>query len=239
MSLSTTCNIAKERIDLTLQLSTLSNQTFFYGYCDTIRSGVHGFAAFKKDPPSCIPCRYRRRVFFCSRSDSGDLSVLPSSVVGNVVRIDGDLDRRTALVARADRVGEELELGRSVGGRAGEEIGALELQVAILDCPSFEVGPWGSETGVCLREGDGAVDGDVDLLAAGHFDVLGRISEGHTRGSSRGEGWKSGAWAHQVAISGFADQDGLCSRGAGANVGGAVAAGISTDAEDQPVGFDR
>ena len=97
---------------------------------------------------------------------------MPSSVVGNVVRVDGDLDRRTALVARADRVGEELELGRSVGRRAGEEIAALELQVAILDGESFEVGPWRGEAGVCLREGDGAVDGDVDLLAAGHFDVL-------------------------------------------------------------------
>ena len=48
------------------------------------------------------------------------------------------------------------------------------------------------------------------------------------------------AWAstYQVAIAIVTDEDGLVSRRATTNVGGAVAGGLPTDAKDQTVGFD-
>ena len=90
---------------------------------------------------------------------------------------------------------------------------------------------------MCLGEGDGAVDGHVDLLAAGHLDVLVQISEENIRGSQT-RGSKSEA-AHQVAITINTDEEGLFSCGAGTNIGGAVGGRGSANAEDQTVGFDR
>ena len=43
---------------------------------------------------------------------------------------------------------------------------------------------------MCLGEGDGAVDGDVDLLATGHGDVLIQISEDHIKREPRRRGSK-------------------------------------------------
>ena len=68
-----------------------------------------------------------------------DLSVLPSSELGGVARIDLELDGNTAFVAFAERAGEELIVARTVGGGAREEIVALELHVPIVDGPGVEV----------------------------------------------------------------------------------------------------
>lgn len=91
---------------------------------------------------------------------------------------------------------------------------------------------------MCLREGDGTVDSDIDLLAAGHFDILVRISEDYTRRPQDEKSLKRGA-AHQVAIAVYAAEDCLCSRGAVTNIRGAVAARGSANAENQAGGFDQ
>ena len=64
-----------------------------------------------------------------------DLSVLPSSELGSVARINPELDRNTAFVALAERASEELIVARTVGGGARKEIVALEFHVSILDGP--------------------------------------------------------------------------------------------------------
>ena len=90
---------------------------------------------------------------------------------------------------------------------------------------------------MCLGEGDGAVDGDVDLLAAWHLDVLVQIREENIRGFQT-RGSKTEA-AHQAAITIYTGEDGLCSCGAGTNIRGAVGGRGSANAEDQTAGFDR
>ena len=93
---------------------------------------------------------------------------------------------------------------------------------------------------MCLGEGDGAVDVDVDLLAAGHLDVLVRISEEYKENIKKGprrRGLKSGA-TYQVEETICKDEDGLCSCGAATNIRGAVGGRGSANAQDQTVGFD-
>lgn len=111
----------------------------------------------------------------------------------------------------------ELRIGRVVGRGASVEVLVAEPQHLAFEREAGEVGAGGSDAGVGLGVGDGAVGGDVDLLAAGDFDV-------------------------QATESILAAEIGLGARGALTDLRDdvrAVGCGWTTaDAEDEPGGFD-
>lgn len=154
---------------------------------------MHILAAYKKDAQSHMPLSSIRPAgLFPQRADFWIffffLSILPSAVFGRVARINDELDVHAAFVAPCQRAGEELVVARAVGGRAGEEILSLEGEGFVVDGESVEVGSGGCDAGVGLGEGDGAVGGDVGLLAAGDFDVLrGWLVGARIRGALDGE----------------------------------------------------
>lgn len=107
-----------------------------------------------------------------------NLNVLPSAEPGPDVGAGEQLDHNAFVGAGVMRGGVELVIGRLVGWGAGVETEAGEEQLSILvHREPIEQRIWGNVAGVRLGEGDGAVGGDVDLLAAGHFDVLAQFSE--------------------------------------------------------------
>lgn len=103
---------------------------------------------------------------------------MPSAEPGPDVGAGEQLDDNAFVSAGVMRGGVELVVGRLVGWGAGVETEAGEEQLSILvHREPIEQRIWGNVAGVRLGEGDGAVGGDVDLLAAGHFDVLAQFSE--------------------------------------------------------------
>lgn len=98
---------------------------------------------------------------------------MPSSEAVPDVRAGEQLDHNAFISVGVVGGGVELVFGRLVRWGAGVEAEAGEEQLSlIVHRESIEQRILGNVAGVGLGEGEGAVGGDVDLLATGHFDVL-------------------------------------------------------------------
>lgn len=98
---------------------------------------------------------------------------MPSSEPVPDVRAGEQLDHNAFISVGVVGGGVELVFGRLVRWGAGVEAEAGEEQLSlIVHRESIEQRILGNVAGVGLGEGEGAVGGDVDLLATGHFDVL-------------------------------------------------------------------
>ena len=115
------------------------------------------------------------RQVFCFRGTQ-QLSVLPGRESRLVTRGGNEFDWITSpIVLGQQSTGVQLRVGRIVGRGQGKEARAVEQQLSIAQREARKLRPWRSGTRVCLGVADGAVGGDVDLLATRDLDVLERV----------------------------------------------------------------
>ena len=155
----------------------------------------------------------------------------------------GKLDRIAVVIVGHEGAGVELRIGRIVGRDTGIETRSRKRQLSVFHAESFKLGAWWSDTRVGLGIADGAVGGDVDLLATGHLDGLTRISKGQRLRINGKMREKKARVTYQATIARGTGPNGLLSRratnGLRNKVGTVGFWRSSANAEDQASGLDE
>lgn len=108
------------------------------------------------------------------------LDVLPSADI----RSSGGVESKASAVGRGSSAGSSVDLvdSRSVGLGTSKEVAAVVLEVDTAETEASDGGAGGDGRAVGNGECEVTVGGDVNLLAAGDFDVqvqlVGRLAEG-------------------------------------------------------------
>lgn len=155
----------------------------------------------------------------------------------------GELDRIAVVIVAHEGAGVELRIGRIVGRDTGIESRSRKRQLSVFHGESFKLGAWWSDTRVCLSIADGAVGGDVDLLATGHLDGLTGISNSQKLRIDGQMREKKVRATYQVTKARGTGPNGLLSRRATNGLRNKIGAvgfwRSSANAEDQTSGLDE